>query len=457
MASAALSYARENRQRFLDELKELLRIPSVSTLEEHKQDIRRAAEFVANDLKRIGFEHVEIIPTQGHPLVYGDWLHAAGKPTALCYAHYDVQPADPIDEWHTPPFEPTERNQNIYARGAVDDKGQLWMEMKAFEALFQGGGGKLPINVKVLFEGEEEVGGESIAEYIRTQGEKLKSDFALVCDTELFAPDLPTLCVGLRGLVYTEIEAVGAKTDLHSGIYGGAAPNPLFALCEIISKLKDSSGKILIPGFYDKVRQPSKDELAAWERLPFDQEHYRKTEVGSTVLTGEPGYSVLYRTWARPTLEVHGMPGGFTAPGAKTVIPAKASAKVSMRMVPDMDPDDILKKYTDYVMKLCPPGIQLKVKVHSKGEAIVVGTDNRYIKAATEALHEVFKKDTVFIRSGGSIPIVGDFANVLKIPSVMMGMGLPDDNLHAPNEKFHIPNFYRGIDAIIRFFQIVAQ
>jgi acetylornithine deacetylase/succinyl-diaminopimelate desuccinylase-like protein len=457
MASAALTYAHENRQRFLNELKDLLRIPSVSTLEEHKPDIRRAAEFVAEDLKRIGFEHVEIIPTKGHPLVYADWLRAPGKPTALCYAHYDVQPADPIDEWHTPPFEPTERNGNIYARGAVDDKGQLWMEMKAFEALFKGGNGKLPINVKVIFEGEEEVGGESIAEYIRKHSDKLKADFALVCDTELFAPDLPTLCVGLRGLVYTEIEAVGAKTDLHSGIYGGAAPNPLFALIEIISKLKDSNGRILIPGFYDDVKEPSKDELAAWERLPFNEEHYRKTEVGSNVLTGEPGYSVLYRTWARPTLEVHGIPGGFTGQGAKTVIPAKASAKVSMRMVPEMNPNDILKKYTDYVMKLCPKGIQLNIKVHSKGEPIVVGTDNKYIKAATEALHEVFNKDTVFIRSGGSIPIVADFANVLKIPSVMMGMGLPDDNLHAPNEKFHIPNFYRGIDSIIRFFQIVGQ
>jgi acetylornithine deacetylase/succinyl-diaminopimelate desuccinylase-like protein len=480
MSSAAVSYARENQKRFLDELKDLLRIPSVSTAEENKDDIRKAAEMVANDLKRIGFEHVEIIATQGHPLVYADWLHASGKPTALCYAHYDVQPAEPLDEWKSPPFvdkdayplkgeeaqaasknwiEPSERNNNIYARGAVDDKGQLWMQLKAFESLFKGGNGKLPINVRVLIEGEEEVGGESIEEFVKKNAAsgKLKADFALVTDTELFAPDLPTLCVGLRGLLYTEIQAQGAKSDLHSGVYGGAAPNPLFALVEIISKLKDADGKILIPGFYDDVQKPTADELKAWEHLPFNEEDYRKAEVGSSVLTGEPGYSVLYRTWARPTLEVHGMPGGFVAPGAKTVIPARASAKVSMRLVPKQDPDDILKKYTEYVKKVTPKGIQINIKVHSKGPACVVNTDNKFARASVEAMHEIIGKDTVYIRSGGSIPIVTQFEEDLKIPSIMMGMGLPDDNLHAPNEKFHIPNFYRGIESIIRFFQILGQ
>jgi acetylornithine deacetylase/succinyl-diaminopimelate desuccinylase-like protein len=453
MASPAVSFAKDNQQRFLGELKDLLRIPSVSTAPEHKEDVRRAAEFVANDLRRMGMENVEIIQTKGHPLIYADWLHADGKPTVLCYAHYDVQPAEPLNEWISPPFEPTERNDNIYARGAVDDKGQLWMELKAVEALMKGHGGKLPINVKFIIEGEEEVGGESIAAYVRKEKARLKADFALVCDTELFAPNLPTLCVGLRGLVYTEIEAQGAKTDLHSGMYGGAAPNPLFALIEIISKLKDARGKVLIPGFYNKVKAPTKAELKAWKKLPFKEDHYRKTEVGSKVLTGEPGYSVLYRTWARPTLEVHGMPGGFVAAGAKTVIPARASAKLSMRLVPNQDPDDILKRYTKYVKKLTPKGIDLNIKVYSKGPACVVSTDNRYIKAATEAMHDVFKKETVFIRSGGSIPIVTDFQDVMKLPSVMMGFGLPDDNLHAPNEKFHIPNFYRGIESIIRFFE----
>jgi len=457
MASSAVAYARENQQRFLNELKDLLRIPSISTLDEHKSDVQKAASLVANELRRIGLENVELVPTPGHPLVYGEWLHAPGSPTVLMYAHYDVQPPDPLNEWISPPFEPTERNHNIYARGAVDDKGQLWMEVKALEALMRAGGGKLPINVKVLFEGEEEVGGESIASYVRKEKAKLKADFALVCDTELFAPGLPTLCVGLRGLVYTEIEAVGPKTDLHSGVYGGAAPNPFFALIEIISKMKDAKGKVMIPGFYKGVKAPTKAELKTWKRLPFNPEHYRKTEVGSNVLTGEPGYSVLYRTWARPTLEVHGMPGGFTAPGAKTVIPARAAAKVSMRLVPNQDPDDILKKYRNFVKKHTPKGIQTSLKVWSKGPACVVGTDNKYIKASTEALHDVFKKNTVFIRSGGSIPIVTDFQDVLKIPSVMMGFGLPDDNLHAPNEKFHIPNFYRGIESICVFFEKLGE
>src|SRR5260370_30730163 len=437
MASSSVGYAQQNQQRFLGELKDLLRIPSVSTAPEHKNDVRRAAEFVAADMRRIGLENVEIIATKGHPLIYADWLHAPGKPTALCYAHYDVQPAEPLNEWITPPFEPTERNQNIYARGAVDDKGQLWMEIKAIEALMRGHGGKLPLNVKFIIEGEEEVGGESIAAYVRKEGARLKADFALVCDTELFAPNLPTLCVGLRGLVYTEIEARGAKTDLHSGMYGGAAPNPLFALVEIISKLKDAKGRVLIPGFYKGVKAPSKDELKAWKRLPFNEEHYRKTEGGSKVLTGEPGYSVLYRTWARPTLEVHGVPGGFVAPGAKTVIPGKAWAKVSMRLVPNQDPEDILKRFTAMVKKLTPKGIETKIKVWSKGPACVVGTDNRFIKAATEALHDTFKKETVFIRSGGALPIVSHFHDVLHIPTLLIGFGLPDDNLHAPNEKFH--------------------
>ena len=459
MSSAAVSYARQNQKRFLEELKDLLRIPSVSTAKEHKDDVLKAAHIVADDLKRIGFEHVEVIATAGHPLVYADWLHAAGKPTALCYAHYDVQPAEPLDEWLTPPFEPTERNDNIYARGAVDDKGQLWMQLKAFESLFKANGGKLPINVRVLIEGEEEVGGEAIEKYVKdnARSEKLKADFALVTDTELFAPNLPTLCVGLRGLLYTEVEARGAKVDLHSGVYGGAAPNAIFGLVEVLSKLKDADGKVLIPGFYDAVQQPTDDELKAWAALPFEEEEYRKNEVGSNVLTGEPGFPVLYRTWARPTLEVHGMVGGFVAHGAKTVIPAKASAKVSMRLVPNQDADDILKKYSDYVAKITPKGISTTIKVHSKGPACVVNTDNPYARASVEAMHEVFGKDTVYIRSGGSIPIVTQFDKDLKIPSIMMGMGLPDDNLHAPNEKFHIPNFYRGIESIVRFFEILGK
>src|SRR5437868_10184206 len=452
-ALTALDYARQNQQRFLGELKELLRIPSVSTLPEHKNDVRRAAEFVASEMKRIGLEHVEVISTSGHPLVYADWLHASGKPTLLCYGHYDVQPAEPLDEWHSPPFEPTERNQNLYARGAVDDKGQMYMHLKALESLMKTGNGKLPINVRLIIEGEEEVGGETISAFVREHPEKLKCDVALISDTELFAPGLPTLCVGLRGMVYTEMEAQGAKTDLHSGLYGGAAPNPLEALARIISRLKDENGRILIPGFYDRVQKPTDEELAAWKRLPFDEEHYRQTEVGSNVLTGETDYSVLYRTWARPTVEVHGMPGGFVGPGAKTVIPARACAKVSMRLVPDQLPDEIFKLYRDYVKTLVPAGIQLNVRQIHIADPIVVRTDNSFVRAAADAMRDVFGKETVYMRSGGSIPIVADFEKSLKVPSVMMGFGLPDDNLHAPNEKFHIPNFYSGIESIILWMQ----
>jgi len=457
MASLAVSYARKNQQRFLDELKDLLRIPSVSTLPEHKEDVRRAAEFIADKMRRVGLEHVEIIKTEGHPLIYADWLHAKGKPTVLCYGHYDVQPVEPLDEWKSPPFEPTERNNNIYCRGAVDDKGQMYMHIKAIEALMQTNGGQLPLNVRFIIEGEEEVGGEAIEEFVNQHPERLQCNVALVSDTEMFAPELPSLCVGLRGMCYAEIEAVGAMTDLHSGVYGGAAPNPFEALVRIIGKLKDEKGKVLIPGFYKRVKPPSKDELKAWKRLPFSEKKYLKTEVGSKELTGEPKYPVLYRTWARPTFEVHGMPGGFTGAGAKTVIPAKASAKVSMRLVPDQNPEEIWKLFTKYVKTLVPKGIQINIKRWSVADPIVVGTDNEYIRAAASAMHEVFKKDTVYIRSGGSIPIVAAFEKSLKVPSVMMGFGLPDDNLHAPNEKFHIPNYYRGIESIVRWFEMLGE
>lgn len=449
MLNDALAFLEGNRANALDQLKEFLRIPSISTLPDHAQDTRRAADFLAAELKRIGMENVRLIETAGHPLVYADHLHAAGKPTVLLYGHYDVQPPDPLDEWLSPPFEPTERNGNIYARGAVDDKGQLWMQVKALEALLKNG--TLPVNIRVLSEGEEEVGGEGIAEYLKAHSSDIPSDVALVCDTELFAPDLPTLCVGLRGMIYTEIEVRGARTDLHSGMYGGAAPNPFVALSQIIAKLKDENGTILIPGIYDGLQPPSEAELAAWKSLPFDEEHYRETEVGSTVLTGESGYSVLERTWARPTLDVHGMPGGFTGAGAKTVIPAKALAKVSLRLVPGMTPADTFAELQSYVAAIVPKGVTVEVRLIHSGDPIVVGTDNPFITAATDAMRDVFGKETVFVRGGGSIPVVGDFARQLKVPAVMMGFGLPDDNLHAPNEKFNISNFHRGTESIVRF------
>jgi acetylornithine deacetylase/succinyl-diaminopimelate desuccinylase-like protein len=460
MAEVAIAFAQKNGARFVEELKELLRIPSISTTPERAGDTRRAAEFVAEGLRATGMENVRLIETstadrQGHPLVYADWLHAPEKPTVLCYGHYDVQPPDPLEEWKSPPFEPEERNGNLYARGAVDDKGQMWMHVKALESLLKATG-TLPCNIKVIVEGEEEVGGEGIAAFVREHGDVLKADAALVSDTEMFAPDLPTLCVGLRGMIYTELETRGAATDLHSGMYGGAAPNPFVALAQMIAKLKDEDGHIAIPGFYDGIEEPAADELAAWRTLPFDEESYREHEVGSTELTGEAKYSVLERTWSRPTMDVHGMPGGFTGVGAKTVIPAKALAKISFRLVPGMTPETTFAKYKKFVEEICPKGIQVVARMIHAGEPIVVSTDNEYIRAAKAAMAEVFGKETVFVRGGGSIPIVGDFVRELGIPTVMMGFGLPDDNLHAPNEKFHLANFHRGIESIVRFFGLVG-
>jgi acetylornithine deacetylase/succinyl-diaminopimelate desuccinylase-like protein len=452
MPSSAVDYARRNHTRFLDELKALLRIPSVSTLPEHKGDCHRAAEAVAAELKSIGMENVRLIETEGHPLVYADWLHAAGKPTVLIYGHYDVQPPDPLDEWLSPPFEPTERDGNLYARGAVDDKGQVWAQVKALESLLVAHG-SLPLNARVLFEGEEEVGGEGIASFVASRPPELAAGFALVSDTEMFAPGLPTLCVGLRGMIYTELEVRGARSDLHSGMYGGAAPNPFVALAQMLARLKDEDGRILIPGFYDGIVPPSPEELAAWRSLPFDEEQYRIAEVGARQLVGEPGYSVLERTWARPTLDVHGIPGGFTGAGAKTVIPAKAVAKVSMRLVPGMTPARSFALYKSYVERIAPAGVDVEVRLIHSGDPCLIPVDNPYIQAATRALREVWGRETVFIRSGGSIPIVGDFDRCLGIPSVMMGFGLPDDNIHAPNEKFHLKNFELGIESLIRFLE----
>jgi len=458
MSTALYDYYQANRERNLDGLLQLLKIPSISTLPEHKGDIRRAAEYLANELREMGLKNVEIIDGKEgqHPLIYGEWLEAQGRPTLLIYGHYDVQPADPLDEWISPPFEPAIRDNNIYARGAVDDKGQTYLLLKALEGFFKTEG-KLPINIKVLLEGEEEVGGEHIDEYVAANPERLKADAALVCDTEMFAPELPTITTGLRGLIYTELEARAATHDLHSGMYGGAAPNPMQALAEMINKLKAPNGKILIPDFYKRVQKPTKAELASWKKLPFNEKNFMKKEIGTTALVGEKGFSVIERLWSRPTLEVHGFRGGFTGEGAKTVIPAVSTAKISMRLVPDMNPKEIYRLYTTYVKKITPPGIKTAVRLLSSAPASVVSTDSRWIAAGAEAMEQVFKKKTVYIRSGGSIPIVGTFQRCLGIPSVMMGFGLPDDNLHAPNEKFHIPNFYRGIEAVGRYLELLGQ
>ncbi len=450
-----MDYYEQNRTAFLEGLFNFLRIPSISTLSEHKPDIRRAAEFVRDDLRAAGLQS-ELIESEGNPLVYGEWSGAPGKPTLLLYGHYDVQPPDPLEEWKSPPFEPEVRGGNLYARGASDDKGQTFILMKAVEGMLKTNG-RLPVNVKFLVEGEEETGGEHIERYVGTRPPLLKADAAVICDTEMFAPDLPTLCVGLRGMVYAELHVEGANHDLHSGVYGGAAPNPLQAIAEIICALKGRNGSIRIPGFYDKVLSPSAKEREAWARLPFDEKEYVEKEMGARELVGEMDVPLFDRVWARPTFEVHGIRGGFTGEGAKTVIPARAVAKISTRLVANQDPKECARLLADAVHQVCPRGVKAELKVLHSAAPSLVDPDNPFVRAAADALQQTFGKETVYIRSGGSIPIVGLFDRFLGIPSVLMGFGLPDDNLHAPNEKFHLENFYRGITAVAQYMENLGQ
>ena len=440
----------------LDGLKTFLRIPSISTLPEHRPDVLKAAAFVEDALRGAGMENATQITGEGHPLVYADWLHAPGKPTLLLYGHYDVQPPDPLEEWQSPPFEPDIRNNNIYARGAADDKGQVWILIQAVRRLMQASG-RLPVNVRFLIEGEEEVGGEHIGSYVASKPDRLQADAALICDTEMFAPELPTICVGLRGIVYGELHVQGARTDLHSGVYGGVAPNPIQAIAEILAALKDRDGRIHIPGFHDRVQPPWPAEAEAWARLPFNPGEYLDKEIGAKELVGEPGVGVLEQTWARPTLEVHGIRGGFTGEGAKTVIPARAVAKLSMRLVADQRPGEAVAQLQAAIAACCPRGVSAEYRaIHSAGPSLLDPND-RFIQTAARAMNEIFTQQTVYIRSGGSIPIVGLFQEHLGIPSVMMGFGLPDDNLHAPNEKFHLPNLYRGIDSVCRYLELLGS
>jgi len=456
MSGAISAFVGAHRQRFLKELEDFLRIPSVSTLPEHGGDIEAAARFVAGSFHEAGLENIEIIPTGKHPLVYSDWLHAPGKPTVLCYGHYDVQPAEPLEDWVSPPFEPAIRDGNLYARGASDDKGQMHAHIKAVEAL-RAASGSLPVNLKFLIEGEEEIGGASINQYVQQNPKRLEADVALVSDTALYAEGIPTLCVGLRGLIYLEVEARGPARDLHSGLYGGAAPNPVFGLAELLAAAKNRQGVIQIPGVYEDVEPPAPAEKASWESLPFDEREFLRKEVGATRLVGEPGFPVLERIWARPAFEVHGIGGGFTGAGAKTVIPAKATAKVSLRMVPKQDPQKIIASFQEFVRVNTPAGVQTEVRVLAASPAVLVNPEHPAVRVAAWVFSEVFGRPTVFIRSGGSIPIVGEFARRLGIPTVLMGFGLPDDGLHSPNEKFCLENYYKAIETVARFLEQYGQ
>jgi acetylornithine deacetylase/succinyl-diaminopimelate desuccinylase-like protein len=450
-----IDFINTNRDRYLDELKEYLAIPSISALPEHKADVRRCAEWTADEMRRIGMQNVRLEETPGHPIVYGDWLGADGAPTILFYGHYDVQPVDPLELWDSPPFEATIRDGEIYARGSADDKGQVFMHFKAIEAHMKQNG-KLPVNMKILLEGEEEVGSANLDDYIKAHKDALGADVVVISDSPMFDRGIPSICYGLRGLVYFQIDLRGTKSDLHSGSFGGAVANPNMVLAQILSQMKDKSGRIKVPGFYDDVKELREEERAEWKKLPFNETRYRK-ELGAPKLFGESGYSTLERVWARPTLEVNGILGGFTGEGAKTVIPAVAMAKVSMRLVPNQDPDRIAELFEAYVKKVAPKTVEVKVTRMHGGKPWMTDFDNPFVQAAGRAIEKGFGKAPVFNREGGSIPVVATFQEILGLPSVLFGIGLPDENAHAPNEKLDLNNFHGGVIASAYLYDEVGR
>ncbi|MGD2144596.1 MAG: dipeptidase [Anaerolineae bacterium] len=452
----ALDYARSHRDKFLAELKQFLTIPSISTQPEHGPDIQRAAVWLRDRLLEVGFPTAEVMATSGHPVVYGEWM-AAGPdvPTVLIYGHYDVQPPDPLDLWDAPPFEPTLVGDDVFARGASDDKGQLYVHVKALEA-FHETTGMPPVNVKCIFEGEEESGSLSLDPFLREHKQMLAADVALVSDTGMLAEDTPSIVYGLRGLTYVEVEVVGPERDLHSGLYGGAVQNPINALCGMIAKLHDETGRIAIPGFYDNVRIPSDKERVEFSEVPFDRERWLR-EAGVKTDWGEPDYTVTERTTVRPTLDVNGIWGGYTELGSKTVLPSKACAKISMRLVPDQEPMRIAGLFRDYLTDIAPEAVDVTVRNQHGAEPAIVSRDSLAMNAAVAAYKEAFSKEPVLVRRGGTIPVVAAFQRILGIETVLMGFGLPDDGVHSPNEKFHLPNFHRGIETVIRFLQILDR
>ena len=448
------AYFAEHRDTHLKELNDFLRIPSISSLSEHKQDMQVAASWLAAAMKRINLENISIDETGGHPVVYADWLHAPGKPTILFYGHYDVQPVDPLNLWETPPFEPTVRDNKLFARGSSDDKGQVFMHLKAIEALFALDG-TLPVNVKFIIEGEEEIGSPNLPPYVEKNKEKLAADLILISDTSLYAPGKPAVCYGLRGLAGIQIDVRGAKGDLHSGLYGGGVQNAIHALAEILASFRDEYGTIQVEGFYDKVRPLSEEERQAYRDLDFDEEAI-KEEVGVKQLFGEKGYSYLEQTWARPTLEVNGVFGGFSGEGIKTVLPAEAGAKITCRLVPDQDPDEIVALLKAHVEKHKPVGVDVTISEFDKGAPYITPFDHPVIQAAGRSYEHVYKVPTAFIRGGGSIPIVAAFDQILALPVVLMGFGLTSENFHAPNEHFHLENFDKGLRVLGDYLYEVA-
>jgi len=453
--SAALSYLKQNQSRFLDDLKDFVSIPSISTDPNAKADMLRAAEWVADQLRRLGCQNVQILPTAGHPVVYGEILAAgAGKPTILVYGHYDVQPAEPLELWNSPPFEPTQRGENLYARGASDMKGQVVITLKAVEALMRNGG--LPVNVKFMIEGEEEIGSPNLERFIADHKDLLASDFALNPDTGMIGAQVPTITYGLRGMAYFELRVSGPEQDLHSGLYGGAVHNPAQALCELIAGMHDADGRVTLPGFYDSVRPLSAEERAEMALLPMDDAFYLE-QTGVPALYGEAGYTSNERVGARPTLEINGLLSGFTGEGVKTVLPARAMAKISTRLVPDQNPEQVHQQLRQYLETHAPPTVRWELIKLAGGSPSVTDIHMPGVKALYRALEDTWGVRPLYRREGGSVPVTAQMCQLLGIDSVLTGFGLPDDNLHAPNEKLHLPTFYRGIEALTRFFSLMGE
>jgi acetylornithine deacetylase/succinyl-diaminopimelate desuccinylase-like protein len=443
-----------NRDRYVDELKQYLAIPSISALPQHKDDVRRCAEWTADEMRRIGLNAVRLEETPGHPVVYGEWLGAEGAPTILFYGHYDVQPVDPVNLWTSPPFEATIRDGEIYARGSADDKGQVFMHFKAVEAHLKQYG-RLPVNMKFLIEGEEEVGSANLDNFISGHKDLLTADVVVISDSPMFDRGVPSICYGLRGLAYFQIDLRGTKSDLHSGSFGGAVANPAMVLAQILAQMKDRSGRIKIPGFYDDVVELRAEERAEFAKLPFNEKKYRQ-ELGAPKLFGETGYTTLERVWGRPTFEVNGLLSGFTGEGAKTVIPAVAMAKVSMRLVPNQDPAKVAQQFADYLDKVAPASVEVKLTRMHGGKPWMTAFDNPFVQAAGRAIEKGFGQRPVFNREGGSIPVVATFQEELGLPCVLFGVGLPDENAHAPDEKLDLGNFHNGIIASAFLYQEIG-
>jgi len=443
-------YVEQHKQRLLDELFDLLRFPSVSADPKYKQDILNTAALVAKKLRDAGADKVEVCETAGNPIVYGEKIIDATKPTVLVYGHYDVQPPDPLELWKTPPFEPTIRDGKIYARGACDDKGQFYMHVKAFELMMQTG--TLPCNIKFMIEGEEEVGSTNLKIFVNENKDRLKADVVLISDTSMISMDNPSIETGLRGLAYLEVEVIGPNRDLHSGVYGGSVANPVTILAKMIASLHDEDNRITIPGFYDDVVDLTESERKLLNEAPYNEAAYKK-DIGVDELWGEKGYTTIERTGIRPTLEVNGIWGGYIGEGAKTVLPSKANAKISMRLVPNQSSENIIKLFTEHFLKIAPSCVRVKVTPHHRGEPVVTPTNSIAYLAAQKAIEESFGKKPIPTRGGGSIPIVHLFEDVLHIKTILMGFGLDSDNLHSPNEKYDLFNFYKGIETIPLFYK----